>query len=165
MSPLIRHLSNYAAYHRDGRNVATHMVGIPLIVLAVAILCSRAQWAVGPLTITPAVVIWAAATLYYLRLDLAFGAVMALFYGLAVWAGFAIAALSLAGWLAAGLGAFAVGWVIQFVGHHYEGRKPAFLDDLASLAIGPLFIVAEAAFALGLRRETHHAIENAVATA
>jgi len=44
-----------------------------------------------------------------------------------------------------------IGWIIQFVGHYYEGRKPAFVDDLTGLVIGPLFLVAETAFALGLR--------------
>ena len=51
-----------------------------------------------------------------------------------------------------------VGWVIQFVGHIWEGRKPAFVDDLIGLVIGPLFVVAEAVFALGLRPELHAAI-------
>ena len=58
-----------------------------------------------------------------------------------------------------GLGIFAVGWVIQFVGHYYEGRKPAFLDDILGLVIGPLFVLAELGFALGLRREVQHAVE------
>jgi uncharacterized membrane protein YGL010W len=40
--------------------------------------------------------------------------------------------------------------VIQFIGHAFEGRKPAFVDDLVGLLIGPLFLVAETAFALGL---------------
>jgi uncharacterized membrane protein YGL010W len=53
-------------------------------------------------------------------------------------------------WLAWGVGLFVVGWVIQFVGHAFEGRKPAFVDDLVGLLIGPLFLVAETAFALGL---------------
>jgi uncharacterized membrane protein YGL010W len=60
-------------------------------------------------------------------------------------------------WWASGLGLFVVGWIFQFIGHHYEGRKPAFVDDLMGLLIGPLFVVAEAGFVLGLRRdvETH----------
>ena len=62
-------------------------------------------------------------------------------------------------WLATGVGLFAVGWVIQFVGHYYEGRKPAFVDDLVGLIVGPLFVVAEWAFALGLRKEVQAAIE------
>ena len=41
MRTLIDHLSNYADYHRDRRNILTHLVGVPLIVSAVAILLSR----------------------------------------------------------------------------------------------------------------------------
>ena len=44
---------------------------------------------------------------------------------------------------------FVVGWVIQFIGHYYEGRKPAFVDDLIGLLVGPMFVVAEALFMLG----------------
>jgi uncharacterized membrane protein YGL010W len=52
-----------------------------------------------------------------------------------------------------------LGWLIQFVGHYYEGRKPAFVDDLMGLAVGPLFVVAELAFLLGLRSELREAVE------
>jgi uncharacterized membrane protein YGL010W len=62
-------------------------------------------------------------------------------------------------WLSAGVGLFVLGWVIQFVGHYYEGRKPAFVDDITGLIIGPLFVVAEAAFLLGMRKKLQHAIE------
>lgn len=41
MKTLVDHLSQYANYHRDPRNIATHFVGIPMIVLAVTILLSR----------------------------------------------------------------------------------------------------------------------------
>ena len=70
-----------------------------------------------------------------------------------------VAAQTLAVWLATGIGLFAVGWVIQFVGHYYEGRKPAFVDDVMGLLVGPLFVVAEWGFALGLRAEVQHAVE------
>ena len=56
---------------------------------------------------------------------------------------------SLAAWLAWGVGMFVVGWVIQFVGHWYEGRKPAFVDDMIGLLVGPMFVTAEAMFMLG----------------
>ena len=35
MKTLIDHLANYASYHRHVRNVATHFVGIPVIVVSV----------------------------------------------------------------------------------------------------------------------------------
>jgi 2-hydroxy-palmitic acid dioxygenase Mpo1-like protein len=62
-------------------------------------------------------------------------------------------------WLSAGLGLFVVGWIIQFVGHSYEGRKPAFVDDLIGLIVGPLFVVAELGFFFGLRDEVCREVE------
>ena len=37
MKTLVDHLAQYAAYHRDRRNIASHFIGIPMIVLAVRI--------------------------------------------------------------------------------------------------------------------------------
>jgi uncharacterized membrane protein YGL010W len=63
-------------------------------------------------------------------------------------------------WLASGIGLFVVGWVFQFVGHvAYEHRKPAFIDDVIGLLIGPLFVLAEALFAFGWRPALRAAIE------
>jgi uncharacterized membrane protein YGL010W len=148
MSTLVQKLSGYAAYHRDGRNVTAHMLGIPLIVFAVEVLLSRPVLG-GELT--PAMLVSVFAAVYYFTLDTGFGAVLAILLGLASWAGLALARLPTAEWAATGIGLFVIGWVIQFIGHAFEGRKPAFLDDLVSLLIGPLFIIAEFGFLLGLR--------------
>lgn len=152
MSQLARTLSAYAAYHRDRRNVATHLVGIPLIVLAVVVLLSRPAWPVGNIALTPAMILSVAAALFYLRLDLRFGLVMAGLLALCCWLALPLTALPTAVWLGWGVGLFLVGWAIQFVGHAFEGRKPAFVDDLKSLLVGPLFVVADVAFVMGLRR-------------
>ncbi|MDO4593253.1 MAG: DUF962 domain-containing protein, partial [Comamonadaceae bacterium] len=61
-------------------------------------------------------------------------------------------------WLGWGAGLFVVGWIIQFVGHYWEGRKPAFMDDIVGLLIGPLFVLAEMGFALGWRKEVQQAV-------
>lgn len=159
MKSLVDHLSQYAAYHRDPRNIATHFVGIPLIVLAVAILLSRPGWEIGAAWLSPALLVAVASAWFYLRLDVRFGLVMGLLLGLCLWAGHWLAAQDTGLWLSAGLGAFVIGWVIQFVGHYYEGRKPAFVDDLSGLIIGPLFVVAELAFLLGLCPALKRAIE------
>ena len=50
---------------------------------------------------------------------------------------------------------FLLGWTFQFVGHYFEGRKPAFVDDLAGLLVGPMFVTAEVLFALGLCQPLH----------
>jgi uncharacterized membrane protein YGL010W len=160
MKSISDQLSSYAAYHRDRRNIATHVVGIPLIVFAVTILLARTAWSVPglPFALTPAMLAAAAAGLYYLRLDLRFGAVMSALLALSVWGSAGLATGSTTQWLCAGLGLFVVGWLIQFIGHYFEGRKPAFVDDLMGLVIGPLFVVAELAFMLGLRRELHREV-------
>lgn len=159
MKTLVDQLATYAAYHRDRRNIATHLVGIPMIVLAVTVLLARPSFDAGGYTLTPAVAAAAITTAYYLRLDLRYGIVMGLLLALSVAASHAIAALPTATWLAAGVGLFVIGWVIQFVGHWYEGRKPAFVDDIIGLIIGPLFVVAEVGFALGLRDEVRAQVE------
>jgi uncharacterized membrane protein YGL010W len=160
MRSLSDQLSQYADYHRDRRNILTHFVGIPLIVLAVATLLARpvlGHW--GGVALSPATLVTALTVLYYLRLDLRLGLVMAALMALCLWGAQALAAQGTALWLSVGVGLFVVGWVIQFVGHFYEGRKPAFVDDIVGLLIGPLFVVAEAGFLLGLRRGLQQEIE------
>ena len=134
MKTLEDHLSHYASYHRDPRNIASHFPGILLIVLAVAILLSRPVFTRAGWPLSPALPVAGAVAIFYLRLDRPLGLLMSGLLGLAIWLGAALAAQATGVWLTWGLGLFLVGWAIQFVGHHYEGRKPAILDDLAGLA-------------------------------
>jgi uncharacterized membrane protein YGL010W len=157
MKSLVDHLSQYAAYHRDPRNIASHFIGIPLIVVAVAVLLSRPQWVDG--WVSPAVLLALFSAWFYLRLELRLGLLMTVLLGLSVWLGHVLAQQGTMLWLSSGVGMFVLGWVIQFVGHHYEGRKPAFVDDVTGLIVGPLFVVAELAFLLGLRQDLKAQIE------
>jgi uncharacterized membrane protein YGL010W len=161
MKTLQQNLIQYAAYHRDSRNILTHFVGVPLIVLAVVVLLSRPSYALFGLPMSPATWGAFAAIVYYLLLDRSLGIVMALLLEFCVWVGMALAAQSTAVWLFFGIALFALGWVIQFVGHYFEGRKPAFLDDIMGLMIGPLFVVTELAFLMGLRQSLKIQIEAA----
>lgn len=159
MKTLVDHLAQYAAYHRNRRNIATHFVGIPIIVVAVAVLLSRPGFDLAGVWFSPAALVALAAAVFYVRLDLRFGVVMTLLLLLSLWAGKALAVQTTLVWLSGGLALFVVGWIIQFVGHYYEGRKPAFVDDLVGLIVGPLFVVAELGFLLGLRDEIRRAVE------
>lgn len=152
MKSLTEQLATYAAYHRDRRNIATHFVGIPLIVVAIATLLSRPVFELAGISLNPAVLVVLVLSPYYLRLDLALGLATLAGYALALAFGAWCAAQPTLAWLTAGIGLFVLGWVIQFVGHAWEGRKPAFVDDILQLVIGPLFVVAEAGFLLGLRK-------------
>jgi uncharacterized membrane protein YGL010W len=159
MKTLEAQLANYAAYHRDSRNIATHFVGIPLIVVAVATLLSRPAAELAGVSLSPAVIVAALTALYYLRLDLRLGVLMSALLAGAVAFGAWTAAQTTAVWLACGVGGFVVGWVFQFVGHFWEGRKPAFVDDLMGLVIGPLFVTVELLFIAGLYRGLQQRIE------
>jgi uncharacterized membrane protein YGL010W len=168
MRTLTQQLTQYADYHRDRRNIATHFIGIPLIVLALAVLLSRPAWSFAglPLPLSPAWVVFVAATLYYLVLDLPLGMMMAAVSALCLVCGQWLAAQSMLAWLGSGLGLFVTGWIFQFVGHiAYEHRKPAFVDDLAGLLIGPLFVLAEALFGFGWRPALRETIEAQVGPA
>lgn len=158
MSMLETNLAHYAAYHRNYRNVATHMIGVPLILLAVVILTSRPLIDVDPFYFTPAFLLSALAGIFYLRLDVGYGLTISAVLIAANFVGINVAGLPTPLWLSLGLGAFIVGWALQFIGHHYEGRKPAFLDDVTGLLIGPLFIIAEIGFKFGFRQEVAKAI-------
>ena len=160
MKTLGEQLTQYAGYHRDRRNIACHFVGIPAIYFAVVVLLSRpVLFEAWGLPISPAVLIGVAALVYDVVLDRAIGLAMVVLTALAWWAGAALAAGPTAAWLGAGVGLFVLGWIVQFIGHAFEGRKPAFLDDLVGLLIGPLFIAAEAAFGLGLRSQLETEVE------
>ncbi len=162
MKTLNQQLTQYAAYHRDKRNVFTHFIGIPMIVFAVSILLSRPALHFSGMLVTPALFAVIAAEVYYFKLDFRFGVAMMAFLTPCLWAANTIAAQGTAAWLLWGIGLFVVGWIIQFIGHIFERRKPAFFDDVMGLAIGPLFVMAELAFLLGLRREVQHAVEEQV---
>lgn len=160
MKTLLDQLSNYADYHRSERNITTHLIGVPMIVLALMVLLSRPAWVVSDLALSPAVFIVVVLLLYYLRLHIAMGLIMAALLVSGLFLSAWVATLDDSIWLASGVGGFLLGWVIQFVGHYFEGRKPAFFDDVMGLAIGPLFVVAEVLFKFGLFSELAQEVEN-----
>jgi uncharacterized membrane protein YGL010W len=156
MTKLETLLSQYAAYHLDHKNILTHFVGIPLIVFSIICLTARAGVMISGLEITLALVIMALSILYYLSLDRIFGFIMLLVFALMYPLAHSIAQWGWVAWLSASIGIFVVGWVFQFVGHFYEKKKPAFMDDVIGLAIGPLFVLAEMVFMLGFRKDMEH---------
>jgi len=150
MKTLTEQLAQYASYHRDRRNIFTHFIGIPMIVCAIGTLLAHPAVALGGVTLTPAMAVFVLAALWYLSRDVVLGGATVLASALLFWIGHRLAEPGLAAGLGWGLGLFALGWLIQFVGHYYEGRKPAFVDDVMGLIIGPVFVVVEALFLAGL---------------
>jgi uncharacterized membrane protein YGL010W len=145
-------MTQYAAYHRDQRNIVMHLLGIPLTVFGVGVLLARLHLNLpGVLDLTAAWVAFCFAGAWYLSrsgpLTLGFAATAGM--GVLVALAHGVAGGSKAGWLVWGAGSFLFGWAFQSLGHYYEGRKPLFRDDLFGLLVGPLFVAAEALFSIG----------------
>ena len=134
-----RLLERYGEFHHNPTNKAIHWVCVPLIAWSVL----AALWTVSPLAVYAAIGVM---TVFYLWLSppLAFGmlGVMALM----VWP------LTLLGShaLIVSIAVFVAAWIGQFIGHILEGRKPAFLEDVRSLLIGPAWLLADLYRRLGI---------------
>lgn len=149
-------LTQYARYHRDPRNIATHFVGIPLIAFGIAVMLARLRFELGGLSLGAELLVWLLVTLWYLRQGVNAVTLATIgMTGLLVALAHPLGQATLSTWLLAGVGSFVVGWVLQFVGHFWEGRKPAFVDDVRGLLVGPMFVVAEVWFALGGGQAMH----------
>jgi uncharacterized membrane protein YGL010W len=153
-------LGSYAAVHRDARNKATHFIGIPIIIFSVLLALTQWQFELFGHPTSAATVLAILGVLGWMTLDLGIGLVMAAVM-LAMW----YAAEALAGalgptstWI--GFAAlFIGGWALQFVGHHYEGKRPALLDNLFQAFVGPMFLVAEIMVVTGHRPDLATAVE------
>jgi uncharacterized membrane protein YGL010W len=153
-------LGTYAAVHRDARNKATHFIGIPVIIYSVLLALTQWQFGVAGHHTSAAAVVAVLGVLGWMTLDVGIGLVMAVVM-LMVW----YAAEALAGalgptstWI--GFAAlFVGGWALQFVGHHYEGKRPALLDNLFQAFVGPMFLVAEVLVVTGHRPDLATAVE------
>ena len=156
-------MAMYASYHRDRRNKMTHFVGVPAIVFAILIPMAMVDlWTTGGYTVTLATVFVATVLIYYLLCDFPLGIAMTVVN---------LPLLLLATWVAE-LGAatawtaFAVlfigGWIFQLVGHIFEGRKPALLDNLLQIFIAPMFLAAEVAVASGWRGDLARAMQEGI---
>jgi uncharacterized membrane protein YGL010W len=163
MRPALDLLTEYASHHRDRRNIMSHFIGVPMIVYAVAAMLSRPEFMFNGWVLTPAWLLFGAAAAWYLTrgypvLGLAVSAALAVLVALGQRTGQG----GTAAWLGWGVGCFTFGWLIQTVGHWYEGKKPVFVEDPRALLVAPMFVTAEALFALGWGKRLLAQIEQRV---
>jgi len=125
-------LARYGESHRNPVNELIHIVCIPAIVFSLL----GILWALHPAV---ALLVVAAALAYYVMLSRTFAV------GMGVMAGAMLVLLAMlpnGTVLPTSIGVFVAAWLGQFVGHHIEGKKPSFFDDLRFLLIGPLFVLS-----------------------
>ena len=140
MSVLTRLLESYEKNHQNPINEAIHIIAIPLIMFS--ILGMTAAFDIFLEYILVGIAIF-----YYLKLS-------------------KIAALLMLVWLLIYLGLvvllkpyiieisillFAFGWILQFLGHFIEGKRPSFFEDLRYFLIGPLFVVQKVISKFGIK--------------
>ena len=159
MRTLEQHITQYAAYHRDQRNINIHFIGVPMIVFSAILAFSQISFG----AVHAGWLLVVLAMIYYLLLDRPLGFAMAiyLFVTTAI-ASLVTAKTSVAIALTLAAVIFAAGWALQFLGHKYEGVKPAFTDDVMGLAIGPLFVMTEIFFLLRLKPALRKYVEDRV---
>ena len=125
-------LARYGESHRNPVNELIHIVCIPAIVFSLL----GMLWALHPAV---ALLVAAAALAYYVTLSRAFALGMGVMVGAML---LVLAMLPDGTVLPTAIGVFVAAWLGQFIGHHIEGKKPSFFDDLRFLLIGPLFVLS-----------------------
>ena len=159
MQTLEQQMSFYAAYHQDARNKATHFVGVPMIIFGLFVALGWARIEVGGVTLSAAMLLAAVVLAWYFLLDVPLALAMLVINAVLLYLADMVSALPL------GTGAFwflvffGGGWVIQLIGHAYEGRKPALVDNFFQIFVAPIFLAAEVFFALGYKPGLHAAVQ------
>jgi uncharacterized membrane protein YGL010W len=125
-------LAHYGSSHKNATNEVIHFFAIPLIMLSIVGL----MYALHPWV---AYAFMAASMVYYARLSITFLVAMV------VWAALLFWLITLMGdqvWQTS-LIIFIGAWIAQFIGHHLEGKKPSFFEDIQYLWVGPLFVLSK----------------------
>jgi uncharacterized membrane protein YGL010W len=153
-------LQRYAESHRDRRNIATHLVGVPLMVFGAGVLLARPVLQVGTASLTPAWLAFPLAAAWYLTRG-HFGLGLAVSFSVALLLALAqpLGAGGTAAWLAWGLGALATGWAVKLLGHYYEGQRAPRDGGVAAMLVAPMFVVLEVLSGVGLFRRLAADIE------
>ncbi|MES2399850.1 MAG: Mpo1-like protein [Pseudomonadota bacterium] len=133
-------LAHYGESHQNPGNEVIHFIAIPLIMLSLV----GMLFALHPYV---AYAFMAASMVYYARLSMVFLASMAVLSVVAIALVFAMGRQVLP--ISAGI--FVGAWIMQFIGHKMEGKKPSFFEDIQYLWVGPLFVLSKLFIRLGVR--------------
>ena len=159
MQTLEQQMSFYAAYHQDARNKASHFVGVPMIIFGLFIALGWARVEVGGITLTAAMLLAAVVLAWYFLLDVPLALAMLALNAILLYLADMVSVQPIGPGVVWFLAFFGGGWVIQLVGHVWEGRKPALVDNFLQIFVAPIFLAAEVFFALGYKPALHAAVQ------
>lgn len=131
-------LNEYGESHQNKANILIHAIAVPAIYfVTLGLLWSLlVPEFLAFFDVTWAHVLLVPALYYYFHLSGPIGAAMTLLSMAVLWGIRGLELLPVPVWQSC-LALFAVMWVLQFVGHHIEGKKPSFFKDLKFLLVGP----------------------------
>jgi uncharacterized membrane protein YGL010W len=133
-------INHYGSSHTNPTNELIHFVAIPLIMLS---LCGLI-YALSPIALY---VFIAASLVYYARLSVVFLISMLIWSAALIWTVEAMGSKLVVTSVAIFVGA----WILQFIGHKLEGKKPSFFEDIQYLWVGPLFVLSKLFIKLGIK--------------
>lgn len=133
-------LADYAVSHQNTTNKRIHTIAVPGIYLSIVGLI----WSIPSLSVFDTQLNW---VLVVLVPVLAFYAMLSV-VTLLMMTAYSVICIGVVAVLSNqqfplfefSLGLFVVLWVFQFIGHKIEGKKPSFLEDIAFLLIGPVWV-------------------------
>jgi uncharacterized membrane protein YGL010W len=148
--------AEYAESHRNSTNKLIHWICVPLIfwtILGFISLIPSPHFCVpyfGCISLVSLIAV-ILVTLFYLRLSLLIGFIMIFAMLLMEHLAYAVNIhVGKNSWIVY-LAVFIITWILQFVGHKIERKKPSFLKDLQFLLIGPIWLLSFILKKLGIR--------------
>ncbi len=164
MKTIEERMAGYAAYHKDSRNKLTHFFGVPMVYYSPLIAIGWIRFEFLGIDASVAWILFAITMLWYFTLDFSLASIMTIISIPILVLCDIVSRLpfseSLTIFLVVKLG----GWVIQLVGHVFEGRRPALVDNLVQALMAPLFLIAEVLFFFGIRKSLQEDVDARVAT-
>ena len=130
MRAVDRMFARYGEFHRNATNKAIHWICCRSSSGPCSAYCGRCRRSVAYVAVAASMVFYG-----WLSVPLAVGmlGVLALMVYPLTLLGSQVLVVSVV--------VFVVAWIGQFVGHLIEGRKPAFLEDVRSLLVGPAWLL------------------------
>ncbi|MGN7866214.1 Mpo1 family 2-hydroxy fatty acid dioxygenase [Chryseobacterium sp. 22458] len=139
--------AEYSKSHRNATNKLIHWICVPLIfwtILGFVSLIPAPHLCIsyfGCISIVSSITV-VLITLFYLRLSLRISIIMLILtaatehfiYLTNIY-------FEKQSWMVY-LAVFVVTWILQFIGHKIEGKKPSFLKDLQFLLVGPIWLLS-----------------------
>lgn len=136
--------SEYAVSHQHPVNKLIHWFAVPTIYATVMGLLWQIPMPISGFAeqdINWALLLLVPVLLFYFLLSFSIGLGMTIFSAAVVTLLRALEQQSLIDIWLLSLLVFVVMWVLQFIGHKIEGKKPSFFQDLAFLLIGPAWLL------------------------